>query len=132
MNFKKAKILVLAESLTKYPTNKEEYEAYNENLAKGMKIYRDLCLSRTLAPEDKLNVIVSYVKAVPDEGLDMICRWRDMVCHLKGKEEEEHVKLLVLLTRAPEIDSHDRVITAVCLYNNGYIMESLRHVCVSE
>lgn len=130
MNFKKAKILVLAESLTKYPTNKEEYEAYNENLAKGMKIYRDLCLSRTLAPEDKLNVIVSYVKAVPDEGLDMICRWRDMVCHLKGKEEEEHVKLLVLLTRAPEIDSHERVITAVCLYNNGYIMECFN--CFSD
>jgi hypothetical protein len=123
---KKKKILELAESLAKDPTNKEEYEAYNENLAKGMKIYRDLCLSRTLSPEDKLNVIVSYVQAIPDEGLDMMCRWRDMVCHLKGKELEEHVKLLVLLTRSPEIDSHERVITAVCLYNNAFIMECFK------
>jgi len=120
---KKKKILQIAEDLARDPTDRDSYEAYNENLAKGMKIYRDLCLSRTLAPDDKLNVIVSYVQAVPDEGLDMMCRWRDMVCHLKGKELEEHVKLLVLLTRSPEIDSHERVITAVCLYNNAFIME---------
>jgi len=129
-DIKKKKILQMAEDLTKNPTNREEYEAYNENLAKGMKIYRDLCLSRTLSSEDKLNVIVSYVKSVPDEGLDMMCRWRDMVCHLQGKELEEHVKLLVLLTRAPEIDSHERVITAVCLYNNAFIMECFR--CFSD
>ena len=127
---KKKKILQIAEDLTKDPTNKEEYEAYNENLAKGMKIYRDLCLSRTLSPEDKLLVIVSYVQSVSDEGLDMMCRWRDMVCHLKGKELEDHVKLLVLLTRSPEIDSHERVITAVCLYNNSFIMECFN--CFSD
>ncbi len=130
MSDTKKKILVLAETLTKDPTNREEYEAYNENLSKGMKIYRDLCLSRTLSPDDKLNIIVSYTKSVPDEGLDMICRWRDMVPHLRDKELEEHVKLLVLLTRSPEIDSHERVITAVCLYNNSYIMECFK--CFSD
>ena len=127
---KKIKILELAESLVKDPTNQDEYESYNENLAKGLKIYRDLCLSRTLSPEDKLNVIVSYTKSVADEGLDMMCRWRDMVPHLKGKELEDHITLLVLLTRTPEIDSHERVITAVCLYNNSYIMECFK--CFSD
>jgi len=33
-DIKKKKILQMAEDLTKNPTNREEYEAYNENLAK--------------------------------------------------------------------------------------------------
>nr|QBK86002.1 MAG: uncharacterized protein LCMAC101_05970 [Marseillevirus LCMAC101] len=129
-NTKKSKILEMAEDLVRNPTNIEEFDAYNENLAKGLKIYRDLCLSRTLSPEDKLNVIVSYTKSVPDEGLDMMCRWRDMVPHLRGKELEAHIKLLVLLTRSPDLDSHERVVTAVCLYNNSYIMECFK--CFSD
>ncbi len=122
--------LELAEKLTKPPKNKEEYDHYNENLSKGLILYKKLCTSQTLTVNDKIRVIVSFIKSVPDEGLDMLIRWRDMIPFLRGKDLNDLTTLLVRVTRSPSIDSHQRIYTAVTLYNHGFI--NLCYGCFSD
>lgn len=92
-----------------------------EDLNKGINLFNRLCLSATLTPTDKYKVITAYVKSVPSEGLDMISRYRDMIPFLKGNDLKDLLELLSCLTRSPDIDSHQRLTTAVTLYNQGYI-----------
>lgn len=110
--------------LTAKPENEEEAKSYNKNMQRGIGIFDRLCLSSTLTPNDKLDVLVEYIKSVPDAGLDMLSRWRDMLLHLAGKENDDMVDTLVKVTRCPSISSHERIATAVCLYNNCML-----HVC---
>ena len=116
--------LGLAIKLTSKPTCEAEYKNYNENLQKGMGLFNQLCLSNTIPPDDKLDIIVEYIKYVPDSGLDMLVRWRDMTPFLTGRQLEDLISLLTKITRSPNISSHERVITAVSLYNNCFL-----HVC---
>jgi len=113
-----------AVKLVKKPSSEAEVQNYNENLSKGLGLFNQLCLSANLAPDDKLDIIVAFIKHVPDSGQDMLSRWRDMIPFLRGKELEDLVSLLVKITRSPDIDSHQRMTTAVTLYNNCFL-----HVC---
>lgn len=108
-------------NLTSPPSNQEELETYHENFVKGLKLYNQLCLSNNLTPNDKLDVIVCFLKSIPDQGQDMLCKWRDMLQHLKGTESGDMVDLLCKVTRCPDISSHERMITAVNLYNNCFL-----------
>ena len=104
--------------LTHLPSKLEEVKEYNDNLRKGLEIFNQLCMSNHLTPDDKLDVIVCYLKAVPDQAQDMLCKWRDMIPFLKDEEFDDTVELLCKITRSPDLSSHERMITAVTLYNN--------------
>ena len=117
-------------NLTSPPSNKEEVEIYHENFGKGLKLYNQLCLSNNLTPDDKLDVIVCFLKSVPDQGQDMLCKWRDMLQHLKGVESDDMVTLLCKVTRCSNISSHERMITAVSLYNNCFL--AVCYICFMD
>ena len=118
---KKLKKVSDAEELAKpcrseKPTE-EEKKLYVERSTRAIKIYKELCLSTTLTAEDKLEVVASFAKHIPDEGREMLIRWRDMFPFVSGKEKQELLKLLVGIAKSQQIDSHERTITAVNLFN---------------
>lgn len=126
---KKLKKVSEAEELSKKPSEEElktrdQRNEYQNRLEKANKIYKGLCLSAALGAEDKIEVITSYLKFIPDEGREMLIRWRDTIPFVYDKEQDELVKLLVLVAKNPSIDSHERSITAVTLYNMAFL-----HVC---
>lgn len=114
-----------AENLAKAPENEpktgEEKTKMTERLNKAVKIYTDLCLTSTIDPEAKAEVIVSFLHSIPDEGREMLIRIRDMIPFCKGQEQDRLVRLLVLITKNPGVDSHERSITATTLYNHAFL-----------
>ena len=127
---KKLKKVSDAEELAKKPPptgkpeTEEEKKLYVERITRSIKLYKELCLSTTLTAEDKLEVVSSFIRSIPDEGKEMLIRWRDMFPFVSGKERQELVKLLVLIAKSQQIDSHERTITAVTLFNKMQL-----HVC---
>lgn len=126
--------LTVCEKLLTVP--KSNVHLYNENLAKATKMYRDLCLpgmmSTSLTPSDRLRALISFIKNIHDEGVDMLSRYRDLIgvnMHTEYSksnaiitiDRENLVNTLVLITRCSDIDSYNRLYTAVTLFNNGYI-----------
>ena len=113
------------ETKPKTQSQQDEYEKlekeYQERLDKSVKIYKDLCLSSTLGPSDKMQVLVSFLKAVPDEGREMLIRLRDTLAFVAEKEMSDLIKLLVLVTQNSGVNSHERSITAVTLYNHAFL-----------
>lgn len=122
---KKLKKVLEAEKLAKKPDappkTTEEKNALNARFDAALKIYKDLCLSTNLGPNDKIEVITSLLEFIPDEGREMLIRWRDMLPFIKGEEQNNLVRLLVLICSSPCIDSHERSITAVTLYNQVFL-----------
>jgi len=104
----------------KNPTNKVELQAHYENLKKGIQNYNRLCLNEGLGSDLRLKALCSFTKSVPDEGGDMILRLQDSLRFLKGESLESTVKILVGVTRCTDFSSHQRVGTAVSLYNNYF------------
>lgn len=101
-----------------------------ENITKSIGIFNQLCLASHLKPDDKFDVYLEYVRLVPDEAQDMINRWRDMLQFVKGQELEELVNLLSKISRSTQISSHERMTTAVCLYNNCFL--SVCYMCFED
>lgn len=93
----------------------------SEHLEKAIKIYKSICLNLHLSIEDRYNAMVSFMKHVPDEAIDMLSRWRDMLPFLRNEEERDLVALLARITRSADINAHERSITAVTLYNRSYL-----------
>lgn len=105
---------------TDYLTD-DEKTSITERLNKAVKIYTDLCLTSTITPDDKVEIIVSFLKTIPGEGREMLIRIRDMIPFCKGQEQNRLVRLLVLICKNPGIDSHERSITATTLYNHAFL-----------
>ena len=108
-------------NLTQKPQNKEECKNYNSNLSKGIGLFNGLCLRSILTPDDKLDAITAYLKCVPDGAADMLMRWRDTLPFLNGSELVDMVTLLSTITRTSDIESHERLVTAVTLYNRCFL-----------
>ncbi len=87
---------------------------------KAAKIYTEMCLNGTIGPDDKIGILESFLKTVPEDGKEMLVRMRDFLPFCRGKEQDNLVKLLVLICKNPEIDSHERSIIASTLYNQVF------------
>ncbi len=114
-----------AEKLSAKPVTTEtlslvEQNKYRDDCGKAIEIYKKLCLSHDVSVDDKLTTVVSMCRMIPDEGIDMLTRWRDTIGFLKGKDLDNLVSLLIKVTKSPDINSHERLYTAVTLYNRVY------------
>lgn len=122
---KKLKRVEEAETLAKRPEEDPETDSektkLTERINKAVKIYTDLCLTSTITPDDKVEIIVSFLKSIPEEGREMLIRIRDMVPFCKGQEQDRLIRLLTLICRNQGVDSHERSITAATLYNHAFL-----------
>jgi len=101
------------------PLSRDVVAKHTAAIEEARKIYSQLCLLPTLTPNDRLKALTSYLKHIPEEGADMLARFRDMVGFLRGAECDNMVRILVQVTRSQAIGSHERMITAVSLYNHS-------------
>lgn len=108
-------------NLCRKPTSYEEAKTYQENLGKAMKIFNQICLNPAVPVNDKYNALIKYFELIPDQGVDMLSRYRDCIPFLKGKQLDDLIDILIRIIQTEGIDSHERVITAVTLYNRGFI-----------
>lgn len=111
-------LLDRASSCLKEKDENESTSSYNERLNKGINAFNKMCRSSEYTPEEKLDIILSYIDHVPEEAEDMINRWRDMLPFLSGKTKQEHISLLELVSKSPEISGRQRLLTCTCLFNN--------------
>lgn len=123
---KKLRKVSEAEELAMKPSDddlktQEQINAYYERLEKAIKIYRELCLNSVLNPDDKVEVLASFFKFIPEEAKEMLIRWRDTIPFVSGKDLDDLVRLLALVTKHSGINSHERSVTAVTLYNQAFL-----------
>jgi hypothetical protein len=95
----------------------------HEDTNKAIRLYKEMCLSN-LDPFDKNKIMSSFWRNVKDEARDMLIRWRDMIPFVSGDALAALTKLLLLICENTDIEDHERSITAVHLYNQGFL-----HVC---
>ena len=119
----------LAEQLVARPSNIDslsitEQNTYRENVARAIQHYREVAVDSALKPtpnDIKLDALVSMMRNIPDEGSDLLNRWRDQLPFLNGPELDRLVGLLIMVVKSSDINSHERLYTAVTLYNRGYL-----------
>lgn len=99
-------------------------------IEKAINSYKEICLNSKLSEHERVNTLVSFFKYIPDQALDILSRWRDSLAFIRGKEEEQILSLLVILSSKSEIPSHERLTTAVMLYNRAYI--NICYKCFSD
>lgn len=100
---------------------KEKQKEYNNITERAIKSFRELCQNPILSSKNRLSAILSFIKYIPDEGYDMLSRWRDSICYARGKEQVKQVDMLCEICKSDIVASHERTMTAVCLYNNLFI-----------
>lgn len=101
-------------------TQAEAFIDTNE-IDKALKIYKEVCLAPSLGVDEKYETFLSLYVNVESEALEILTRWRDMLGFVKGEELDTLISLLTKLTSVPGIQSHERVYTAVSLYNHCHL-----------
>lgn len=76
-----------------------------------------ICNNPIARPKDKLTAIKSIKES--DMVYDIISGWRDSLSHLVGVNLENMVSLLLEITRWDFLDTHNKIMIAVQLYNNS-------------
>lgn len=84
-----------------------------------IKSYKDKCLDWNISVDEKLKAIVEMTKRIPGEATEMITRFRDMIPFVSGKIHDSLINLLAKISRNPNIEEHERTMTAVSLYNHA-------------
>jgi hypothetical protein len=93
----------------------------HESINKGLKLCNSICLNFKYKVDERLKVLVEFIKMNQDGGYDMLHRLRDMIPFLKGRDLDRNILFLKKLCYCQEINSHQRLSTAICLYNHMYI-----------
>lgn len=113
--------LILVDKLTKKPKTDEESVLYPENFYRGLSILKEILLNRFLPSEDKLQALAKLYEIAPDEGQDMLYRWKDSIIFLKGRDLDDMLKILTAVSMCNFISSHERISIVVSFYNLGFI-----------
>ncbi len=88
-------------------------------MSKSIELFNRMCMSAAVPPDERYACLKDFVKYIPDAGYDMLARFRDMVPHLRGRDD--NVSIVILLSHVVSDNSfsdRERYTTAVCLYNN--------------
>lgn len=96
---------------------------------KAIKIFNKLCSSDT-SPENKSKYICEYMKAFPEEGLGALNNIRDSIRFLSEDEREKVLETLARISSDPEVDSVQRLLSTLTLYNLGNIHKC--HPCFAS
>jgi hypothetical protein len=77
----------------------EEAENLVENdIEKALSLYKKICFDMSISESVRLIALLSILKKIPDEGLDILSRLRDSLQFLRGAIQENQVKLLIKLS----------------------------------
>jgi len=100
------------------PLSNDIISEYMKNLDMSIIMYEEICNDTTIGDDERANAMISFVENIPNEGLETLVRFRDMIAFLKGNEYASCINILVKLSESTRINSHERMMIAVTLYNN--------------
>ena len=103
-----------AVSLCSDPTKYKDFE-------KGLSLLDDLTMNRVFPCHTRAKALLALMKIAPDIAVDKISRFRDSIPFLEDSQLDNEVQMLCHLIEYPQINSHERLLNAVCLYNHDYI-----------
>lgn len=104
------KIVTLSTDLcfgSMYPIN-DKFTLFEELLRYEIKLNPDI------DPESTANLNLTLTS-------DILSRWRDSLLFLKGLEMDVMISLLTKVMGSKYLSSHERISTAVNMYNNGFV-----------
>lgn len=114
-----------AEALCTEADNVDDPSLQNEMILNALDIYSSVCgVMSTRSIEDIETGLISLLEHLPNEGLDYIARWRDTLPYFEGEKRNKVVQLLVNFVKSPYINDHEKIYTAVTLFNHKEY-----HVC---
>jgi hypothetical protein len=119
-----AKLKLACDLILNFRQNRKKDPNDYTKFTEGLNIFNALCMDRSLPNDELLNILIKFFELIPDQGLDMLTRWRDMIPHLRGKTQEKHIELLTNVAKCNDIDIQQRLMTSVCLYNQCWLSES--------
>lgn len=103
----------------------EAQRDFAERQYKAIEIYKNLCRTSKTSIDVKLTAIKSFARNFPPDTIDVIdilSVWRDGLKFVTDDTMHRmHVQLLRRVITSPEISSYQRIITAICLYNNHLV-----------
>lgn len=99
-----------------------------KNYSEGLTIFNNLIMSN-LSTSFRIKSILTLSSFAPEQALDKIARIRDLIPFLGDVEEktydekrlEREIQLLCNICEQPQINSHERLLCVICLFNNNYI-----------
>lgn len=106
----------------------------HEAFTRGLHIFDELIMNHIFPVKNRAKALLGLTKLVPDEGHDKIARIRDSIPFLEKDQERltKEVELLCELVYYPNINSYERLLCAICLYNNyfiDYCYKLFAHLC---
>jgi hypothetical protein len=100
----------------------EEYIITKSNVIKKLK---EISQEFNYSPDQKLLILEKIIQNKEYEEAALECLWklRDIIPFISGYDLEDNVELLYKITLSNKFSSHERLITATCLCNHGYILK---------
>jgi len=76
-----------------------------------------------LSPEKKFKIFSKYVniEEFKEDCLEILWNLRDSIPYIKGYNLDDAISFLEYVSNSSMIIPHERIISATCLYNHGYI-----------
>jgi uncharacterized protein (UPF0147 family) len=102
--------------------DEEEYIITKSNVIKKL---NEISQEFNYSPEQKLCILEKIIKTKEYEEFVLECLWklRDIIPFINGYDLEDNIELLYKITLSDNFSSHERLITATCLCNHGYILK---------
>lgn len=108
-----------------------DLDAKNKAINNAISICSNTLPDIKFQPSDKLKILELVSKYDPVVACEeILAMWRDSLNFLKDSEFQEMLKLLADTTSIPSLSSHERIYTAVHLYNMGSL--DLCYECFSR
>jgi hypothetical protein len=95
----------------------------HKDFLKGLGILRFLILNKLNSKENRLYALEVLHNYDKDEAHDILARFRDMLVFIDDGTEE--VFIITKMSLNSKLDSHERIVCAVSLFNNGFITECM-------
>lgn len=97
------------------------------NLQKGIQLLEQIALNRLQTDKTRFDALRKLYLVDKAAATDILSRIRDGIIFLTDAEQPVDAEVFIIYNAAlgAFVDSHERILSAVCLYNNSFIQECM-------
>lgn len=98
-----------------------------QNVLKGISTLESLSFSNLNSSSGRIRALETLAEFDKNAANDILSRIRDSIPFILGSKQDPESELEILshMALSPLFDSHERLLCAVCLYNNDFVIEPL-------
>lgn len=105
-----------------------------KNRERAIQLYSKKCMQLNDASDPnglELNEwLHSFIRHIPEEGYEILTRYRDAIPHLKGEILDKIINIIKKICQNSDIRGYDRLLCAITLYNNYYY--DICYICFGD